>query len=120
MVAVKGIYEGGNTVKIDDSEFTATEPCEVVITFLRNAKNADDKRLEEEKKVAKWMNENDIVARGRTTRWFTTPWKTPDFKALKKEEIAEEKRAILNELAGIASSSPLSLDEIKDSRLARQ
>jgi hypothetical protein len=33
---------------------------------------------------------------------------------------AEKKRAILKELAGIASASPLSLDEIKDSRLARQ
>ncbi|MDR0552249.1 MAG: hypothetical protein LBG72_09615 [Spirochaetaceae bacterium] len=50
MIAVKGIYEGGNTVKIDDSEFTAAEPCEVVITFLHDAKNAENKRLEEEKK----------------------------------------------------------------------
>jgi hypothetical protein len=53
MVAVKGIYEGGNTVKIDDSEFTVAEPCEVVITFLQNAKKAGDKRLEEEKELEK-------------------------------------------------------------------
>ncbi|MDR0527654.1 MAG: hypothetical protein LBG79_07570, partial [Spirochaetaceae bacterium] len=44
MIAVKGIYEGGNIVKIDDSDFTAAEPCEVVITFLRNEKTTNEEK----------------------------------------------------------------------------
>ncbi|GMO52078.1 MAG: hypothetical protein Pg6C_17380 [Treponemataceae bacterium] len=49
MIAVKGIYEGGNTVKIDDSELNIAEPYEVVVSFLQPAKDLAEKKRHEEK-----------------------------------------------------------------------
>jgi hypothetical protein len=42
MVAVKGIYKGGDMVRIDSSSLSLiTEPYEVIVTFLQPAKTAD-------------------------------------------------------------------------------
>ena len=41
MVAVKGIYQGGNTVKLDSLSVRFTEPYEVVVAFLNPIQNID-------------------------------------------------------------------------------
>ncbi|MDR2608933.1 MAG: hypothetical protein LBC57_11140 [Treponema sp.] len=51
MVAVKGLYNGGDTVKIDTSSLSFIhEPYEVVVAFLHPAKpgrNYDDEAMEQ-------------------------------------------------------------------------
>ncbi|MDR0527285.1 MAG: hypothetical protein LBG79_05675 [Spirochaetaceae bacterium] len=44
MIAVKGIYEGGNTVRIDDSELNIAEPYEVLVSFLQPAKTVNEEK----------------------------------------------------------------------------
>ena len=41
MVAVKGIYHGGDTVKLDASLLQLHEPYEVIITFLNPVQNTN-------------------------------------------------------------------------------
>ena len=41
MVAVKGIYQGGDTVKLDSLSVQFTEPYEVVVAFLNPVQNND-------------------------------------------------------------------------------
>ena len=41
MVAVKGIYQGGDTVKLDSLSVQFTEPYEVVVAFLNPIQNTD-------------------------------------------------------------------------------
>ena len=41
MVAVKGIYQGGDTVKLDSLSVRFTEPYEVVVAFLNPIQNID-------------------------------------------------------------------------------
>ena len=41
MVAVKGIYQGGDTVKLDSLSVRFTEPYEVLVAFLNPIKNID-------------------------------------------------------------------------------
>ena len=41
MVAVKGIYQGGDTVKLDPLAVQFTEPYEVVVAFLNPIQNND-------------------------------------------------------------------------------
>jgi len=41
MVAVKGIYQGGDTVKLTSSSVQFTEPYEVVVAFLNPIPNID-------------------------------------------------------------------------------
>jgi len=52
MVAVKGIYQGGDTVKLSPLSVQFTEPYEVVVAFLNPIQNMDksettDKRRQE-------------------------------------------------------------------------
>ena len=41
MVAVKGMYQGGDTVKLDALSVQFTEPYEVVVAFLNPVQNID-------------------------------------------------------------------------------
>jgi len=41
MVAVKGIYQGGDTVKLDTLSVPFTEPYEVVVAFLNPVSNIE-------------------------------------------------------------------------------
>jgi len=41
MVAVKGIYQGGDTVKLDSFSVPVAEPYEVVVAFLNPLQNID-------------------------------------------------------------------------------
>jgi len=41
MVAVKGIYQGGDTVKLDSPSVQFSEPYEVVVAFLNPVQNID-------------------------------------------------------------------------------
>jgi hypothetical protein len=41
MVAVKGIYQGGDTVKLDSLSVQFAEPYEVVVAFLNPIQNID-------------------------------------------------------------------------------
>ena len=41
MVAVKGIYNGGDTVKLDSLSVRFTEPYEVVVAFLNPIQNTE-------------------------------------------------------------------------------
>jgi Tfp pilus assembly PilM family ATPase len=41
MVAVKGIYQGGDTVKLDSLSVHFTEPYEVVVAFLNPIQKTD-------------------------------------------------------------------------------
>ena len=41
MVAVKGIYQGGDTIKLDSLSVPFAEPYEVVVTFLNPVHNID-------------------------------------------------------------------------------
>jgi len=41
MVAVKGIYQGGDTVKLASLSVQFTEPYEVVVAFLNPVQNID-------------------------------------------------------------------------------
>jgi len=41
MVAVKGIYQGGDTVKLDSLSIPFAEPYEVVVAFLNPIQNID-------------------------------------------------------------------------------
>ena len=41
MIAVKGIYQGGDTVKLDSLSVRFTEPYEVVVAFLNPIQNID-------------------------------------------------------------------------------
>ena len=50
MFAIKGLYEGGDRVKIDTSELSIDKPYNVIVTFLEPAKNDD---LEEEEDLAR-------------------------------------------------------------------
>ena len=51
MIAVKGIYQGGNTVKLDPISVQFSEPYEVVVAFLNPIKkekpDTNDKRRQE-------------------------------------------------------------------------
>jgi len=41
MVAVKGIYQGGDTVKLDSHSVQFAEPYEVVVAFLNPVQNIE-------------------------------------------------------------------------------
>jgi len=41
MVAVKGIYQGGDTVKLDSLSVQFSEPYEVIVAFLNPVQNID-------------------------------------------------------------------------------
>jgi hypothetical protein len=41
MLAIKGIYQGGDTVKLDSLSTQFAEPCEVMVTFLNPIQNND-------------------------------------------------------------------------------
>ena len=41
MVTVKGIYQGGDTVKLDSLSVQFTEPYEVIVAFLNPVQNID-------------------------------------------------------------------------------
>jgi hypothetical protein len=42
MVAVRGIYQGGDTVKLDSMPVPVHEPCEVVVAFLNPVQQRED------------------------------------------------------------------------------
>jgi hypothetical protein len=64
MVSVKGVYEGGKSVILDDSGLNIAEPCEVVVSFLKPA-----------------------CTRERTTDWLSEPWKESGFKPFERESL---------------------------------
>ena len=49
MIAVKGIYQGGNTVKLDSSFEPVNEQYEVVVAFLNPANHSKNHDKAEEK-----------------------------------------------------------------------
>ena len=59
MVAVRGIYQGGDTVKLDCSSVPIHEPYEVVAAFLNPAgqpensgKTADEKKCQKTRSIS--------------------------------------------------------------------
>ena len=42
MIAVKGIYQGGNTVKLESLNEPVNEPYEVVVAFINPLSNSDN------------------------------------------------------------------------------
>ena len=61
MVAVKGIYQGGDTVKLNDSFVPVHGPYEVVVAFLNplhkpeDLKTADEKRTRRQEAFERFM-----------------------------------------------------------------
>jgi hypothetical protein len=53
MVAVKGIYQGGDTVKLDASSISVHEPYEVVVAFLNPLQQPENSVETEEEKLAR-------------------------------------------------------------------
>jgi hypothetical protein len=53
MVAVRGIYQGGDTVKLDAMPEPVQEPYEVVVAFLKPAQQTEDSGETAEEKHAK-------------------------------------------------------------------
>jgi len=50
MVAVKGIYQGGDTVKLDSFSVPFSEPYEVVVAFLNPIQNIDKTEAENKRR----------------------------------------------------------------------
>ena len=50
MVAVKGIYQGGDTVKLDPFSVQFAEPYEVVVAFLNPIQNIDKTEADNKKR----------------------------------------------------------------------
>ena len=53
MVAVKGIYQGGDTVQLNVSSAPVNEPYEVEVTFLNPVQKPDNSRETAERKHAR-------------------------------------------------------------------
>lgn len=53
MIAVKGIYQGGDTVKVDASSISVHEPYEVVVAFLNPVQQSDNSGETAKKKQSK-------------------------------------------------------------------
>jgi hypothetical protein len=51
MVAVRGIYQGGDTVKLDSSAVSVHEPYEVVVAFLKPLQQPENAGETEEEKL---------------------------------------------------------------------
>jgi hypothetical protein len=52
MVAVKGIYHGGDTVKLDSLSVQFAEPYEVVVAFLNPVQNIDKEAIAKKRQEA--------------------------------------------------------------------
>jgi len=50
MVAVKGIYQGGDTVKLESHSIQITEPYEVVVAFLNPIQDNDKEKAIKKRK----------------------------------------------------------------------
>jgi hypothetical protein len=95
MLAVKGIYDG--KVAVPDQPVSITgRRQEVIITFLEPV---------------------HTQAAGDNPAFITANANESPAEKLKR---IQEKRAILESLVGICADIPLSLDEIRAERLARQ
>jgi hypothetical protein len=53
MVAVRGIYQGGDTVKLDASSVSVHEPYEVVVAFLNPLQQPDNAGETAEEKLVR-------------------------------------------------------------------
>ena len=56
MVAVKGIYQGGDTVKLDSSSVQFAEPYEVIVAFLNPIKNIENKEVNSKERKESFYN----------------------------------------------------------------
>jgi len=56
MVAVKGIYHGGDTVKLTSSSVQFTEPYEVVVAFLNPIKNVETTKTSQKTRQEAFQN----------------------------------------------------------------
>ena len=68
MIAVRGIYQGGDTVKLDISSVPVHEPYEVVVEFLNplrqseeSGEEADEKQARREKAFQRFMQYRGIL-----------------------------------------------------------
>jgi len=52
MVAIKGIYQGGDTVKLESSSIQFTEPYEVVVAFLNPLQKENPERSQDKRQKA--------------------------------------------------------------------
>ena len=53
MIAVKGIYQGGDTVKLDISSVPVQEPYEVVVEFLNPLQHPENSGEKQEEKQSR-------------------------------------------------------------------
>jgi len=53
MIAVRGIYQGGDTVKLDISSIPVQEPYEVVVEFLNPLRQSEESGEKTERKCAR-------------------------------------------------------------------
>ena len=53
MIAVRGIYQGGDTVKLDISSVPVQEPYEVVVEFLNPLQQSEESGEKPEEKKAR-------------------------------------------------------------------
>jgi len=56
MVAVRGIYQGGDTVKLESSTVQFTEPYEVVVAFLNPLQRAESAETSNKKRQEAFQN----------------------------------------------------------------
>ena len=68
MIAVKGIYQGGDTVKLDISSVPVHEPYEVVVEFLNplqyfeeSGENAEGKQIRRQKAFERFRQYRGIL-----------------------------------------------------------
>ena len=55
MVAIKGIYQGGDTVKLDVASVPVHEPYEVVVAFLNPLQQPEEKRTKRQEAFQHFM-----------------------------------------------------------------
>ena len=56
MVAVRGIYQGGDTVKLDSSVMQFTEPYEVVVAFLNPLQKSENTEANQKRRQEAFQN----------------------------------------------------------------
>ncbi|MCL2763180.1 MAG: hypothetical protein FWD36_08265 [Treponema sp.] len=56
MVAVRGIYQGGDTVKLDSLAMQFTEPYEVVVAFLNPLQKTENTEISQKKRQEAFYN----------------------------------------------------------------
>jgi len=64
MIAVKGLYLGGDTIKLESSTIPVNEPYEVIVAFLNPAQypeNPDEKRAKRQKGFQYFMSYRGIL-----------------------------------------------------------